>query len=59
VNFDEKANCGRPLGMAFDTISDSLIVMHSFEGIFQIDLKTGKKKQLVSEKEIVGDDVRR
>lgn len=45
--------------MAFDTITDSLIVMHSLEGIFQVDLKTGKKTQLVSAKDVVGDDVKR
>ena len=57
MNYDEKVPCGRPLGMEFDTISDSLIVMHSFQGIFQVDLKTGSKKQLVSEKEIIGVEV--
>lgn len=44
--------------MAFDTISDSLIVMHSFEGIFQVDLKTGEKKRLVTDKDVVGEEVR-
>ena len=57
VNYDEKVPCGRPLVIEFDTISDSLIVMHSFQGIFQVDLKTGSKKQLVSEKEIIGVEV--
>jgi adipocyte plasma membrane-associated protein len=57
VNYDEEAPCGRPLGMAFDTISDSLIVMHSYHGIFQVDLKTGGKKQLVTEETVVGVEV--
>lgn len=58
MNCAENAPCGRPLGMAFDTISDSLIVMQSYEGIFQVDLKTGKKNQLVSRDDVVGDEVR-
>lgn len=44
--------------MSFDTIGDNLIVMNSFYGIFQVDLKTGKTNQLVSEKDVIGDDVR-
>lgn len=55
---DESSPCGRPLGMAFDTIGDNLIVMHSLQGVFEVDLKTGKKNQLVSESDIIGNKVR-
>lgn len=44
--------------MEFDTIGDNLIVMHSYSGVFEVDLKTGEKKQLVSEKDVIGDEVR-
>lgn len=44
--------------MAFDTIGDNLIVMHSFLGIFEVDLITGQKKQLVTESDVIGDEVR-
>lgn len=54
----EKAPCGRPLGMAFDTIGNNLIVVHSYQGVFEVDLKTGEKNQLVSESVVIGDEVR-
>jgi hypothetical protein len=44
--------------MAFDTIGQNLIVMHSFEGVFEVDLMSGEKKQLVSEQDMIGVDVR-
>ena len=53
----EVATCGRPLGMAFDTISENLIVMHSSDGVFVVDVKTGKQKRLVSNSDVIGDDV--
>lgn len=56
-NYSE-ALCGRPLGMAFDVLGDNLIVMHSSLGVFEVSLKTGAKKQLVSENEQIGVDVR-
>lgn len=40
--------CGRPLGIAFDTISDDLIVADAYYGIWSVNEKTGDKKQLVS-----------
>lgn len=55
---EEKAPCGRPLGLAFDTIGDNLIVMHSHHGVFEVDLKSGSKKQLVSEADVIGKAVR-
>ncbi|CRL06686.1 CLUMA_CG019603, isoform A [Clunio marinus] len=53
---DDKAPCGRPLGMAFDTIGNNLIVMHTYQGIFEVDLINGNKKLLVSSKDIIGSD---
>lgn len=44
--------------MAFDTITDKLIVMHSSQGIFEVDMKSRAKKQLVSENDVIGKNVR-
>jgi len=55
-NPGENVPCGRPLGMAFDTIGHNLIVMHSLLGVFTVDLKTGEKTQLVFENDVIGDD---
>lgn len=54
----KKAPCGRPLGMAFDTLGDNLIVIHSYDGVYEVDLKNGNKKLLVSRKDIIGKEVR-
>lgn len=43
----QDAICGRPLGIAFDTISDDLIVADAYYGIWSVNTKTGDKKQLV------------
>lgn len=58
VSHEENVPCGRPLGMAFDTIGDNIIVMHSYQGVFEVNLKSGKKKLLVSENNVIGVDVR-
>lgn len=55
---DPKFICGRPLGLAFDTIGDNLIVMDTSSGVFELNLKTKEKKQLVSETVIIGAGVR-
>lgn len=55
---DPKFICGRPLGLAFDTIGDNLIVMDSADGIFELNLDNGQKKQLVSDKDVIGSSVR-
>ena len=47
----EESLCGRPLGLSFDTIGDNLIVNDAYYGLWQVDLKTGKKTQLVSPKD--------
>lgn len=44
---------GRPLGMNFDTIGDNLIVADAYYGIFEVNLKTGAKKQLIGADEII------
>ncbi|XP_054258503.1 adipocyte plasma membrane-associated protein Hemomucin-like isoform X2 [Macrosteles quadrilineatus] len=45
--FHEEAKCGRPLGLAFDK-KNQMYVADAYYGIFQVDLATGKSKNLVS-----------
>lgn len=45
--------------MAFDTTGNNLIVMHSSQGVFEVDLESGNKKLLVSVKDVIGQTVRR
>ncbi|XP_055523310.1 adipocyte plasma membrane-associated protein Hemomucin-like [Wyeomyia smithii] len=45
--YDER-ECGRPLGMAFDTQGNNLIVVEAYTGIWQVQIKTGERKQLIS-----------
>lgn len=63
MNFPDAKNpkfiCGRPLGMAFDTISDNLIVMDTTDGIFELNLTSGEKKHFVSDKAVIGLIVRK
>jgi len=44
----EESRCGRPLGLAFDTQGNNLLVADAYYGIWEVDLSSGKKKQLVS-----------
>ncbi len=45
----EEPICGRPLGIAFDTINpDNLIVVDAYYGLWDLNSKTGAKKQLLS-----------
>lgn len=44
--------------MAFDADEENLIVMHSLLGVFEVNRKTGEKKQLVTEKDVIGLKVR-
>lgn len=45
----EEAICGRPLGLALDTINpDTLIVSDAYYGLWELNVKTGAKKQLLS-----------
>lgn len=56
----EESRCGRPLGMAFDTQGNNLIVADAYFGIWQIDLVSNKKKLLVSpSQELPGNGVQR
>ncbi|EAT43706.1 AAEL004868-PA [Aedes aegypti] len=51
-NYDERV-CGRPLGIAFDTQGNNLIVVEPYFGIYQVQIKTGEKKLLVSLDEVI------
>lgn len=56
----EESRCGRPLGLAFDTLGNSLIIADAYYGIWQVDLDNGKKKILVSpQEELEGKDIPR
>lgn len=44
----EERKCGRPLGMVHDAARNQLIVSDAYYGIWEVDLKSGNKKQLVS-----------
>ena len=54
----ETLPCGRPLGLAF-TNENSLIVIHSYEGVYEINLDSGDKKLLISRDEVIGENVRK
>jgi hypothetical protein len=62
VGFLDEGNpkyvCGRPLGMSFDVNPDNLIVMDSTNGIFELNIKSGEKRHLVSEKAEITSSVR-
>lgn len=58
VDKNPKFVCGRPSGIAFDTISDNLIVVEVTNGIFELDVKSGEKTQLVSNKVVIESAVR-
>lgn len=45
----EEEICGRPLGFAFDPLNENqLIVADAYYGIFEVDIKSGKKNLLIS-----------
>lgn len=55
----EEAICGRPLGLALDTVNaDSLIVLDAYYGVWELNYKTGAKKQLLSPETEFGVKVR-
>lgn len=56
---EEEHICGRPLGLAFDTQGDNLIVTDSYYGLWEVDLKTNTKKQLVAPEQSIGVNVSR
>jgi adipocyte plasma membrane-associated protein len=53
----EEHICGRPLGLAFDTQGDNLIVADTYYGLWEVDLKTNQKKQLVKPETNIGINV--
>lgn len=44
--------------MAWDTTSENMIVMDTSSGIFDFNTKTGIRKLLVSDKDVIGTSVR-
>lgn len=57
--FAEEKICGRPLGLAFDTIGNNLIAADAYYGIWSVDLSNGKKTLLVSPTEELDGKIRR
>uniref|UniRef100_U5ET89 Putative secreted mucin n=1 Tax=Corethrella appendiculata TaxID=1370023 RepID=U5ET89_9DIPT len=57
-NHDE-ALCGRPLGMAFDTQGNNLIVADAYYGIWLVNLSNGKKELLISPDVVLDGKVKR
>ena len=56
----EENICGRPLGMAFDTLSiDNLIVADAYYGIWEFNLTSEKKTNLVSPTDVLPGDIPR
>lgn len=55
----QEAICGRPTGLAFDTIGDNLIITDAYYGIWIYNLKNQDKKQLVDPKKVIGGVVPR
>lgn len=56
----EESRCGRPLGLAFDTKGNNLIIADAYYGIWLVDLKSNKKQLLVSPKqELPGKTINR
>jgi hypothetical protein len=59
VDKETVPHCGRPLGLAFDTLNeDNLIVMDSSTGIFELNVKTKKLKLIILSTDLVGKEVR-
>lgn len=55
---EEEDICGRPLGLAFDTQGDNLIVVDSYYGLWEVNLNSKQKKQLVPPDQVIGVKVR-
>uniref|UniRef100_D3TSC0 Hemomucin n=1 Tax=Glossina morsitans morsitans TaxID=37546 RepID=D3TSC0_GLOMM len=56
----EESRCGRPLGLAFDTKGNNLIIADAYYGIWLVDLKSKKKQLLVSpQQELPGKTINR
>lgn len=54
---EEEDICGRPLGLALDTQGDNLIVTDAYYGLWEVNLKTNQKKQLVQPDLVIGAHV--
>lgn len=55
----EERKCGRPLGMVYDADRNQLIVADTYYGIWEVDVKSGAKKQLIApDTEIQGENPR-
>ncbi|XP_037811852.1 adipocyte plasma membrane-associated protein [Lucilia sericata] len=53
----EESRCGRPLGLAFDSQANNLLIADAYYGLWQVDLISNKKKLLVSpQQELPGKD---
>ncbi|XP_055848817.1 adipocyte plasma membrane-associated protein Hemomucin [Episyrphus balteatus] len=55
----EESRCGRPLGLAFDTLGNNLIVVDAYYGLWEVDLSNGKKKLLISAQQELDGKVKR
>lgn len=55
----EESRCGRPLGMAFDTLGNNLIVADAYYGLWEVDLSNGKKKLLISAQQELDGKIKR
>ncbi|KAH8332892.1 hypothetical protein KR074_003480 [Drosophila pseudoananassae] len=56
----EESRCGRPLGLAFDTQGNNLLIADAYYGLWQVDLDTNKKTLLVSPaQELAGKAINR
>ncbi|XP_017035488.1 adipocyte plasma membrane-associated protein Hemomucin [Drosophila kikkawai] len=56
----EESRCGRPLGLAFDTQGNNLIIADAYYGLWQVDLDTHMKTLLVSPaQELAGKAINR
>lgn len=49
--------CGRPLGLAFDTIENNLIVMDSSNGIYKLNIDTHEIDVIIAASQPYGSNV--
>ncbi|XP_017041748.1 LOW QUALITY PROTEIN: adipocyte plasma membrane-associated protein [Drosophila ficusphila] len=56
----EESRCGRPLGLAFDTQGNNLLIADAYYGLWQVNLENHKKTLLVSPaQELAGKSINR
>lgn len=51
---NEEHICGRPTGLAMDTQGNNLIVVDAYYGLWEVNLKSSQKKQLVTPDQVIG-----